>query len=80
MGTLTQTRCPRCGTVATMVPIVLGYPSPEMAHAADRGEVFLGGCMVSGEDATHVCAACSREVIVDDPETCARAGARRGEA
>jgi DNA-directed RNA polymerase subunit RPC12/RpoP len=74
LGTLTETRCPRCGVVATMVPIVFGYPSPEMARAADRGEVALGGCVIPGEDPTHVCTACSQEVIVDDSDRCASCG------
>ena len=29
MGTLTEARCPRCGVVGTMVPIVFGFPSPQ---------------------------------------------------
>jgi DNA-directed RNA polymerase subunit RPC12/RpoP len=76
LGTLIKTRCPRCATVATMVPIVFGYPSPEMAQAADRGEVALGGCMVSSEDPTHVCAACSQDVILDRDrsDTCSTCG------
>jgi predicted amidophosphoribosyltransferase len=57
-----------------MVPIVFGYPSFETARAADRGEVALGGCVIHGEDPTHVCTACSQEVIVDDSDTCASCG------
>jgi hypothetical protein len=48
-----------------MIPIVFGYPMPETFEAADRGELILGGCLVSGEDATHRCSACDRDVIID---------------
>lgn len=30
-----------------MVPIVYGYPTPEAMEAAKRGEIILGGCLVS---------------------------------
>jgi len=33
-----------------VVPVVMGYPSHETFEAAERGEVWLGGCMVSGLD------------------------------
>ena len=47
--------CPTCGTVG--VPIVYGMPGPELVDAAERGEVFIGGCVITGDDPTHVCAA-----------------------
>src|ERR1700675_1315666 len=78
MGTLIETRCPRCGVVATMVPIVFGFPSPETFEAADRGEVAIGGCLVTGEDPTHRCSACAQDVIVEVPETCASCGRALG--
>lgn len=53
-----------------MVPIVFGYPSSETFAAADRGEIALGGCLVSGEDPTHRCSACGKDVILDgDPDS-----------
>ena len=57
--------CPRCGTFAAMLPIVFGYPTPDTFEAADRGEVALGGCVITGEDPTHRCSACGRDVILD---------------
>ena len=57
--------CPRCGAFAPMLPIVFGYPTPQTFEAADRGELALGGCVVMGEDPTHRCSACSRDVILD---------------
>ena len=45
--------CPDCGT--PMVRIVYGYPMGDLVERSMRGEVALGGCVVSGFDATHVC-------------------------
>lgn len=30
-----------------MVPILYGYPTPKAMEAAKRGEIILGGCLVS---------------------------------
>ena len=59
-----------------MLPIIFGYPMAELFEAAERGEVALGGCVVSGEDPTHHCAACGQDVMldVDGPLTCAGCG------
>jgi hypothetical protein len=32
------------------VPLVMGYPADETVEAYDRGEVMLGGCIVSGHE------------------------------
>ena len=45
--------CPTCGT--KMVRIVYGYPGGDLLEQSSRGEVVLGGCVVSGLDATHQC-------------------------
>lgn len=31
-----------------LVPLVMGLPRPEMVERAKRGEVILGGCLVTG--------------------------------
>jgi hypothetical protein len=41
-----------------VVRIVYGYPSEELREEAERGEVALGGCCVTGDDPTHLCRAC----------------------
>lgn len=43
--TIGERRCAQCGT--PMVPIVYGFPGPEMWDAAERGEIVLGGCVMS---------------------------------
>lgn len=48
--------CSRCGGSA--VPIAYGYPGPEMMEAAERGEIVLGGCMVSEGQPTRRCGDC----------------------
>jgi len=45
--------CPDCGS--KMVRIVYGYPMGGLLERSARGEVALGGCVVTGFDATHVC-------------------------
>lgn len=36
------------GGPARLVPLVMGLPTRETAERAERGEVILGGCVVSG--------------------------------
>ena len=45
--------CPECGS--KMVRIVYGYPMGDLMERSMRGEVALGGCVVSGFDVTHLC-------------------------
>jgi hypothetical protein len=46
--------CPDCA--APMVPIVYGYPGPLMWDRERRGEIVLGGCMLSPHNPSHQCA------------------------
>lgn len=50
-------RCLWCGT-ASPVPIVFGLPDGELEELADRGEVILGGCVVTGNDPRWRCRSC----------------------
>ena len=49
--------CPRCGSTDA-TPILYGYPSGEMADAAKRGEIELGGCIVWPEGPDFRCRDC----------------------
>jgi hypothetical protein len=49
--------CPRCGATDA-VPVLYGYPGPEMADASERGDIRLGGCMVWSEAPDYECRAC----------------------
>lgn len=48
--------CRRCGTA--MRPIQYGYPGVKAFEAADRGEIFLGGCMVYDGQPQWRCPGC----------------------
>jgi hypothetical protein len=50
------TECPVCG--GRLVPILYGLPTPEAGAAADRGEIELGGCLVTGDDPQLACRGC----------------------
>jgi hypothetical protein len=60
-GRLTQMQrnCPECGGKG--LGIVYGLPSLELAEAADRGEVVLGGCVIGDEDPNRHGVLCSSE-------------------
>ncbi|MDP3209689.1 MAG: hypothetical protein Q8M65_11110 [Rhodoglobus sp.] len=51
--------CPRCASPS--IPIVFGLPSFELFEAAERGEVALGGCVVSDVESEWQCSACGAE-------------------
>jgi hypothetical protein len=49
--------CPKCGGNST-IPIVYGYPGPELREAWERDEVMLGGCCVVDNDPKWYCPKC----------------------
>ena len=53
------TTCPDCMS-RDIVPIVYGLPGIQLHHAALRGEVLLGGCVISGDDPQWICRVCGR--------------------
>ena len=52
--------CPRCGSL-DVVPILYGYPGPEMMATAEKGLIALGGCCVTNDDPQKLCRACGQE-------------------
>ncbi|CAA9560997.1 MAG: hypothetical protein AVDCRST_MAG70-1662 [uncultured Thermomicrobiales bacterium] len=58
--TRVEVRCPACAETVRPVPIAYGMPGPEMVAAAERGEILLGGCVVSPDNPTHRCPRCHR--------------------
>ena len=52
--------CPQCGST-DVVPILYGYPAPEAREEADRGEIALGGCVITGDDPQRHCNACGND-------------------
>ena len=51
--------CPDCMS-GDSVPIVYGLPGIQLHHAALRGEILLGGCVISGDDPQWICRVCGR--------------------
>ena len=42
-----------------MIPIVYGYPTPELWDEAEAGKVVIGGCVIyEGLSPTKVCREC----------------------
>ena len=52
--------CPRCGG-EDFVPLVMGFPSPELFELAEQGRVVLGGCEVGLQQPDVVCRTCGLE-------------------
>ena len=50
--------CPNCRQ--KMLEIVYGRPSIETMEKAERGEVYLGGCMISYRNPKYHCNNCRR--------------------
>ena len=57
---MTKPRCPSCGS-HRVIPIVYGMPGAELAEASERGEVQLGGCVVTDHDPVWHCKACAHD-------------------
>ncbi|PIQ95863.1 MAG: hypothetical protein COV67_12545 [Nitrospinae bacterium CG11_big_fil_rev_8_21_14_0_20_56_8] len=57
--------CPRCRS-EELIPILYGYPESPALDKALRGEIELGGCLVSEGNPTWKCKACG---LPFSPET-----------
>lgn len=53
-----EPKCPNCGN--KLIPIEYGMPAPETFEKAEKGEVFLGGCMVEDIQPVYHCNTCRR--------------------
>ena len=58
---LSGSRCPRCGAVGVVVPIIYGYPGSGLAEKSRRGDVHLGGCCIDSESPHLHCKECGYE-------------------
>ena len=54
-------KCPQCSKKDSIVPIVYGYPSPELLNEADKGKVSLGGCVIRSENPNYNCNDCGNQ-------------------
>ncbi len=65
--------CPRCRAEIQPVPILYGYPSPEMFADAEARRIRLGGCMIGDESPEFECPACGGALpFVSEPRRPAR--------
>jgi hypothetical protein len=76
MANQTCRPCPRCGQ-PTGIPIVYGYPGPEMLEASEAGQIELGGCICTFDQPQWACRAChhrwrSPDPVQSQPQTKAR--------
>ncbi len=55
--------CPNCGN--KMVEIIYGMPDYETGEKAMRGEIYLGGCVISDHDPKYHCNNCRRSYFED---------------
>ena len=60
-------KCERCGS-DRVVPILYGFPTCDMFEAAERGDVGIGGCVVTGEDPEWLCRACDKRFGAGTPD------------
>ena len=44
-----------------IIPIEYGLPEPEMVKAAENGEIYIGGCLVSDSNPEWHCKNCGYE-------------------
>jgi predicted RNA-binding Zn-ribbon protein involved in translation (DUF1610 family) len=55
------TACPNCGREDTIVPIVYGITTPEMAVRAAKMEIRIGGYAVGVDKPNWACNNCGHE-------------------
>ena len=60
MGRKQKQKCPTCNSW-NIVPIVYGMPGADLEEQEQRGEVILGGCVVTDNDPDLCCKDCGRE-------------------
>ena len=53
-----ENKCPKCGS-NEVVRILYGKPTKEAIEQAERGELVLGGCMRSINEAKKACKKCN---------------------
>ena len=51
-------KCPKCGN--KLVEIMYGMPSSDIIEKVEKGEIFLGGCMIDDVNPIYHCNTCER--------------------
>jgi hypothetical protein len=55
-----DSKCPRCNS-KRIVPILYGEPTYEAITLAEKGELEIGGCVVSDDDPKQHCTRCGKD-------------------
>jgi hypothetical protein len=59
--------CPACGK-ANVVKILYGMPIATAFEDAAAGRIVLGGCVITGDDPSWQCLACSADIYRAKPK------------
>ena len=54
-------KCPECHDEGSIIEIAYGYPGEEMRDKYEKGEIKLGGCLVSEDNPNWHCNKCGHE-------------------
>ncbi|MFT8348850.1 hypothetical protein [Clostridium saccharoperbutylacetonicum] len=60
MKIMPKKKCPACGATDT-IKILYDEPTYESCEAAERGEIALGGCLISEVSPKRYCKACGED-------------------
>jgi hypothetical protein len=58
--------CPTCGA-ENPLPIVYGFPDPEMFASSEQGDIRLGGCSIEEDSPRWQCRRCGHRWSDDGP-------------
>ena len=61
-------RCPACGS-DKVGRLLMGLPdwNDDLRRKVEEGEIFLGGCIVMGDEPTWRCGACGAAIFKGEP-------------
>ena len=54
-------KCPECLDEKSIITIEYGFPGEEMREKYERGEIKLGGCVISEDNPEYHCNKCENE-------------------
>ena len=54
-------KCPECLDEKSIITIEYGFPGQEMREKYERGEIKLGGCVISEDNPEYHCNKCENE-------------------
>jgi len=58
-----EPKCPECGE--KLLPIEYGMPGPDLFEKVEKGEVYIGGCIIEDIQPIYHCNKCRRNYFKD---------------